>query len=233
MAFAIALATVAASVFADEPKAGETWRVSTETLVLRERPDALSPALASLKYNDAAEVVTTCRYAVPFDGDREKFPETLLPLWIKVKAGGKTGYLPFPSLASEWLMGNQNPNETIAADGTFAAKRGFSESENDVALASMRGFSESENGEMVAMRGAAGSGLPARDRTREEPHAVLTSAAAGKGGQGFAQNGRAHSERTAPPQSAGTPGADAGSGAADRGAGAGCAGRGGEACAPA
>lgn len=155
--------------FADDPKAGETWRVSTETLTLREKSDGLSSALATLKYNDAAEVVTTCRFAVPFGGDTEKFPETLLPLWIKVKADGKTGYLPFPSLASEWLMGNQNPNEAISADGTLAAKRGFSESENDVALASMRGFSESENGEMAAMRGAAGSGKAA---AKADPAAV-------------------------------------------------------------
>lgn len=168
----IILATVALAVmaaFGDDPKAGETWRVSTETLTLREKPDGLSAAVASLKYNDAAEVVTTCRFAVPFDGDRDKFPETLLPLWIKVKADGKTGYLPFPALASEWLMGNQNPNEAISADGTLAAKRGFSESENDVALASMRGFSESENGEMAAMRGAAGSGKAA---AKADPAAV-------------------------------------------------------------
>ena len=167
----LAAATLAATTaaFADDPKAGETWRVSTEALTLRERPNGLSPAVASLKYNDAAEVVTTCRCAVPFGGDTEKFPETLLPLWIKVKADGKTGYLPFPSLASEWLMGNQNPNEVISADGTLAAKRGFSESENDVALASMRGFSESENVEMAAMRGAAGSGKAA---AKADPAAV-------------------------------------------------------------
>ena len=165
----LASAVAVAVAFADDPKAGETWRVSTETLTLREKPDGLSSALATLKYNDAAEVVTTCRFAVPFDGDTDKFPETLLPLWIKVKAGGKAGYLPFPSLASEWLMGNQNPNEVISADGTLAAKRGFSESENDVALASMRGFSESENVEMAAMRGAAGSGKAA---AKADPAAV-------------------------------------------------------------
>ena len=155
--------------YADDPKIGEMWRVSTETLTLREKPDGLSPAVASLKYNDAGEVVTTCRFAVPFNGDKDKFPDTLLPLWVKVKVDGKTGYLPFPSIASEWLMENQNPNETISADGTLAAKRGFSESENDVALASMRGFSESENGEMAAMRGAAGSGKAA---AKADPAAV-------------------------------------------------------------
>lgn len=165
----LASAVAVAVAFADDPKAGETWRVSTETLTMREKPDGLSSALATLKYNDAAEVVTTCRFAVPFGGDTEKFPETLLPLWIKVKADGKTGYLPFPSLASEWLMGNQNPNEAISADGTLAAKRGFSESENDVALASMRGFSESENGEMAAMRGAAGKGQAS---AKADPEAV-------------------------------------------------------------
>ena len=165
-----AMALVASAAFADDPKAGETWRVSTETLALRERPDGLSPAVASLKYNDAAEIVSTCRFAVPFDGDKDTFPETLLPLWVKAKAGGKTGYIPFPSIASEWLMENQNPNETISADGTLAAKRGFSESENDVALASMRGFSESERGEMAAMRGAAGKGQASN---KADPAAVL------------------------------------------------------------
>ncbi len=139
----VATLAVTAVAVADDPKAGETWRVSTETLTLREKPDGLSSAIASLKYNDAAEVVTTCRFAVPFDGDRGKFPEKLLPLWVKVKADGKTGYLPFPSIASEWLMANQDPNETISADGTLVAKRGFS---------------ESEDGELSAMRGAAGSG---------------------------------------------------------------------------
>lgn len=165
----VAAALVATIAFADDPKAGETWHVSTETLTLREKPDGLSTAVVSLKYNDAAEVVTTCRFAVPFNGDKDKFPDTLLPLWVKVKVDGKTGYLPFPSIASEWLMENQNPNETISADGTLAAKRGFSESENDVALASMRGFSESENGEMAAMRGAAGSGKAA---AKADPAAV-------------------------------------------------------------
>ena len=165
----VAVVLCMAAAFADDPKAGETWRVSTETLTLRERPDGLSPAVAMLKYGDTAEVVTTCRYAVPFGGDKEKFPFTLLPLWIKVKADGKTGYLPFPSLASEWLMDNQNPKEMISEDGTLVAKRGFSESENDVALASMRGFSESENGEMVAMRGAAGNGKAA---AKADPAAV-------------------------------------------------------------
>ena len=82
--------------YADDPKIGEMWRVSTETLTLREKPDGLSPAVASLKYNDAGEVVTTCRFAVPFNGDKDKFPDTLLPLWVKVKVDGKTGYLPFP-----------------------------------------------------------------------------------------------------------------------------------------
>lgn len=160
--------------YADDPKIGEMWRVSTETLTLREKPDGLSTAVVSLKYNDVAEVVTTCRFAVPFNGDKDKFPDTLLPLWVKVKVDGKTGYLPLPSIASEWLMENQNPNETISADGTLAAKRGFSESENDVALASMRGFSESENGEMAAMRGAAGSGKAA---AKADPAAVTKALA--------------------------------------------------------
>ena len=174
---AVAAVAVASSVFAEDPKAGETWRVSTETLVLRKKPNGLSKAVATLKYNDAAEVVELCRYAVPFDGDKDKFPETLIPLWVKVKTGGEKGYLPFPSIASEWLMKNQNPDESISADGTLVAKRGFSESENDVALASMRGFSESEEGAMVAMRGAAGSG---KASVKADPAAVAKVIAARK-----------------------------------------------------
>ena len=170
------LCAAACAALGDDPKAGETWYVSTEKLVLREKPDGLSPALAALKYTDAAEVVTTCRLAVPFGGDREKFPETLLPLWVKVKTGGKTGYLPFPSLASEWLIGNQNPNEVVSADGTLVAKRGFSESEGGE-MAAMRGFSESENGEMAAMRGAAGGGSAA---AKADPAAVSRVLAARK-----------------------------------------------------
>lgn len=166
----------ACAVLGDDPKAGETWYVSTEKLVLREKPDGLSSALGALKYKDAAEVVTTCRLALPFDGDRDKFPETLLPLWVKVKTGGKTGYLPFPSLASEWLIGNQNPNEVVSADGTLVAKRGFSESE-DGELAAMRGFSESEDGELAAMRGAAGKGSAA---AKADPAAVTRVLAARK-----------------------------------------------------
>ena len=169
-----ALACVAVG---DDPKAGETWHVSTEKLVLRERPDGLSPALCELKYRDAAQVVTTCRLAAPFGGDRKKFPETLLPLWVKVKADGKTGYLPFPSLASEWLIANQDPSEVVSADGTLVAKRGFSESENDAALASMRGFSEAEDGELAAMRGAAGKGKAA---AKADPAAVTRVLAARK-----------------------------------------------------
>ena len=38
------------------PRPGETWRVSTETLALREKPDALSPAAGELKYGDAVTI---------------------------------------------------------------------------------------------------------------------------------------------------------------------------------
>lgn len=174
-ALALVFGCCAAAAFADEPKAGEAWHVSTETLAVRERPDGFSPVVATLKYADRVEVVTTCRYALPFNGDKDKFPETLLPAWVKVKANGKVGYLPTPSIASEWLMGNQNPGESISADGMLAARRGFTESENDVALASMRGFSESEKGELAAMRGAAGAG---RVSGRADPAAVARIVAA-------------------------------------------------------
>ncbi len=118
------------------PKPGETWYVSTERAVVRQSPDELSPAVKTLVYKDAVPVVKDLRVAPPFSGDRELFPEDLIPGWVQLKDGG---YLAVPGLASEWLIANQNPDEEISAEGMTAAKRGFSESENDAELASMRG----------------------------------------------------------------------------------------------
>ncbi len=118
------------------PKPGETWYVSTERAVVRQSPDELSPAVKTLAYKDAVPVVKDLRVAPPFSGDRELFPEDLIPGWVQLKDGG---YLAVPGLASEWLIANQNPDEEISAEGMTAAKRGFSESENDAELASMRG----------------------------------------------------------------------------------------------
>lgn len=118
------------------PKPGETWYVSTERAVVRESPNELSPAVKALVYKDAVAVEKDVRVSPPFSGDRELFPEDLIPGWVQLKDGG---YLAVPGLASEWLISNQNPDEEISADGMTAAKRGFSESENDAELASMRG----------------------------------------------------------------------------------------------
>ena len=118
------------------PKPGETWYVSTERAVVRQAPSELSPAVKTLAYKDAVPVAKDVRVSPPFSGDRELFPEELIPGWVQVKGGG---YLAVPGLASDWLIENQNPDEEISAEGMTAAKRGFSESENDEELASMRG----------------------------------------------------------------------------------------------
>lgn len=164
-------------VMAEDPKLGETWYVSTAKLTLRAKPDAFSKAVKELKYKDAAKIKGVTRVAVPFDGDKDKFPDTLMPNWVKVEARGETGYLPVSSLASEWLIENQNPEEIVSSDGKMTAKRGFSESENDAELAAMRGFSESENGDLVAMRGATGSGKAAESA---DPAAVAKMLASRK-----------------------------------------------------
>ena len=175
----ILFAALAGAVMAygDDPKLGETWYVSTAKLTLRAKPDALSKAVRELKYKDAAKIKGVSRVALPFDGDKEKFPDTLMPNWVKVEVRGETGYLPVSSLASEWLMDNQNPDEVVSSDGKMTAKRGFSESENGAELAAMRGFSESENGDLVAMRGAAGSGKAAESA---DPAAVAKMLASRK-----------------------------------------------------
>ena len=121
------------------PRPGETWHVSTEMLPLRERPDSLSPAVKALAYRDAVVIQKDVRVAPPFNGDKKLFPEDLIPCWVRVTAFEQVGYLPVPSLASDWLIENQDPNETISDDGMTGAKRGFSESETDAELASMRG----------------------------------------------------------------------------------------------
>lgn len=118
------------------PKPGETWYVSTERAVVRQSPDELSPAVKTLAYKDAVPVAKDLRVSPPFSGDRELFPEDLIPGWVELKDGG---YLAVPGLASEWLIANQNPDEEISSEGMIAAKRGFSESEDDAELASMRG----------------------------------------------------------------------------------------------
>lgn len=153
-------ALAVATAFGEDPKVGETWYVSTASISLRKEPNGLSPAVATLKYKTAAKISGIVRVAVPFNGDKDKFPDTLMPNWAKVEAGGETGYLPVSALASEWLIANQDPNSVMSDDGTLAAKRGFSESENGD-LAAMRGFSEAENGDLAAMRGAAGKGRAA------------------------------------------------------------------------
>lgn len=118
------------------PKPGETWYVSTERAIVRQSPNELSPAVRTLSYKDAVAVEKDVRVSPPFSGDRKLFPEELIPGWVQLKGGG---YLAVPGLASEWLIANQNPDEEISADGMTVAKRGFSESEDDLELKSMRG----------------------------------------------------------------------------------------------
>ena len=117
----------------------ETRYVSVERLVLRERPDGMSPALAQFGYKSPVVVLEDARVATPYSDDTGNFPKDLLPLWCKVSANGKTGYVPASALASEWLISNQDPNESTEVEGAAAAKRGFSESEDDMELASMKG----------------------------------------------------------------------------------------------
>lgn len=118
------------------PKPGETWYVSTERVTVRQSPHELSPAVKTLSYKDAVPVEKDVRVAPPFSGDRERFPVDLIPGWVQLSGGG---YLAVSSLASGWLINNQNPEEQISAEGMVVAKRGFSESEDDVELSSMRG----------------------------------------------------------------------------------------------
>lgn len=169
------LLLVASTSFADGPKLGEIWYVSTAKLALREKPDAFSKSVKELRYRDAVKIRGVFRVALPFDGDKDKFPDALMPNWVKVEASGEAGYLPVTSLASEWLVQNQNPNEIITPDGKMSAKRNFSESENDTELAAMRGFSESENGDLVAMRGAAGAGKAAESADPDAVAKMLAS----------------------------------------------------------
>ena len=118
------------------PRPGDTWYVSTARVIVRQSPSELSPAVKTLAYKDAVPVEKDVRVVPPFTGDRDVFPEDLVPGWVQLTGGG---YLAVPSLASEWLVNNQNPDEQISAEGMTMAKRGFSESENDAELSSMRG----------------------------------------------------------------------------------------------
>lgn len=125
------------------PCPGEVRYVSTEKVALQSAPEGLSRQVKELAYKDSVTVREVVRVAPPFAGDKAKFPENLIPCWLKVSATGAEGYLPVGVLASEWLMANQDPNQRISNEGMIVAKRGFS---------------EEENMEMATMRGAAGQG---------------------------------------------------------------------------
>lgn len=142
------------------PKPGETWYVSTERAIVRQSPSELSPAVKTLAYKDPVAVAKDVRVSPPFTGDRKLFPEELIPGWVQLKGGG---YLAVPGLARDWLIANQNPAEEISAEGMTVAKRGFSESEDEV--------------ELTSMRGAAGAGKAA---AKADPAAVARVLAAYK-----------------------------------------------------
>ena len=129
------------------PRPGETWYVSTERATVRQSPSELSPAVRTMAYRAAVPVEKDVRVSPPFAGDRNLFPEDLIPGWVRLTGGG---YLAVPSLASEWLISNQDPNEQISAEGMTAAKRGFSESESDAELSSMRGAAGAGRASAVA-----------------------------------------------------------------------------------
>ena len=118
------------------PKPGETWFVSTEHATLRQAPNELSPAIKTLSYKTPVPVEKDVRVSPPFSGDRKLFPEDLIPGWVQLPGGG---YIAVSSLASKWLIDNQNPDEQISAEGMTAARRGFSETEDDVGITAMRG----------------------------------------------------------------------------------------------
>ena len=122
----------------DGPCPGDVRYVSTEKVALRSAPEGLSRPVKELSYKDSVTVKEVVRVAPAFAGDKTKFPENLIPCWLKVSATGTEGYLPVGVLASDWLMANQNPDERIFNEGMIVAKRGFSE-EEDMAMASMRG----------------------------------------------------------------------------------------------
>jgi Zn-dependent protease with chaperone function len=150
------------------PRPGETWRVSTEKLVLRERPDGLSKPVGTLAYGDAVAIRQDVLAEPPFAGDRRKFPKYLIPGWVQVDAAPKSGYAPISSLASEWLLDNQDPNESISVEGMSAARRGFSESETDAELASMRGAAGKGNAAASADANAVGRALRGRKAIPDE-----------------------------------------------------------------
>jgi len=140
--FAVLLVFVNCSLsFAADPQPGESWFVSTETLILQKSPSGLSPAVKTLKYGDPVTVEDLLLVSVgQAEYPDDKFATTnILPRWILASFGGEKGYLPVSSMASKWLIRNQDPNGAISGADAGVAQKGFSESEDDMDLASMRG----------------------------------------------------------------------------------------------
>lgn len=155
--------------------------MSTEKLALRERPDALSKPVGMLAYGDAVAIRQDVQVEPAFAGDRRKFPKFLIPCWVQVEAASQSGYVPIPSLASEWLLENQDPNENISAEGMSAARRGFSESETDAELASMRGAAGKGNVAATADTNAVERAIRGRKAVSDE---VIGKFVAGGGLEG-------------------------------------------------
>ena len=122
-----------------QSKVGGTWYVSNENVVLRSAPSEFAVPVANLPYKESVVVTEDVRVALPYAGEK-KFDENLVPLWVKVKAGGKTGYVPETALVSDWLVANQDPNADMSPEGIeTVAKRGFSEDEEDAEGSGMLG----------------------------------------------------------------------------------------------
>ena len=74
----IAASLMLCAVFAS---GGDAY-VGSMVVALRERPDDLSDCVRLLKFGEKVSVAETVRSVMPFDGDRNKFPTSLVSTWI-------------------------------------------------------------------------------------------------------------------------------------------------------
>ena len=113
--------------------------VGSMVVALRERPDDLSDCVRLLKFGEKVAVAETVRSVMPFDGDRKKFPTSLVSTWIKVRVEGDEGYVPQRSLVKSLGQEDERLAGEIGRTAAQTAKHNFSETEDEVALVSMKG----------------------------------------------------------------------------------------------
>ena len=121
-----------------DPVVGQTWYVSVRSLPVTPEPDGYSQPMVNLKYAEPVQILELLQ--ITPQGCK---PADKVPKWVRVRNETTEGYVPVASLASQWLINNQNQNSSL--DHIDALPNNFSE-EIDADMTVMKGAVDSAGG---------------------------------------------------------------------------------------